>query len=65
MQNERELLIDELLARRQEAERPAPGWPMSQPGCPGITDLMDVALDRATPWTGRPRRLPSASGITC
>ena len=50
MHNERELWIEEILAKMREEREPAaalPQYPMPQPDCPDLTDVMDVALEEA------------------
>jgi hypothetical protein len=42
--NERERLILEILAQKEE---PAEPWSHRQPGCPPVASIMDVALGRA------------------
>jgi hypothetical protein len=46
MRNERERLIEELLARKTET---LPPILTVRPGCPPVTDLMDVALGQGVP----------------
>jgi hypothetical protein len=56
MQNERELWIEEILAKMREKREPAATrqqYPTHQPGCPDPADVMDVALDEASPEVAR------------
>jgi hypothetical protein len=56
MQNERELWIEEIVARMREERGPATDLlqcPTSRPGCPNLADVMDVALDEASPEVAR------------
>jgi hypothetical protein len=50
MHNEREFLIEQVLARRQEADA---GWAPRRPDCPEVATLMECALGQATAETVR------------
>jgi hypothetical protein len=52
MPNERELWVEDILARMREDRGPAsalPKYPAARRGCPDLTDVMDVAGQRASP----------------
>lgn len=59
--NERERLIEQVLADRHAAEQPL----SPRPGCPGVTDLMDVALEQASTAVAERVNRHLADGCDC
>jgi hypothetical protein len=62
MYNEREILIEQILARKEEADTGSPG---RDPNCPDITVLMDTLLERASPEETRHVEVHAAGCADC